>query len=508
MMLYIAMALPMAPWIGPTLTFIVLLASFVVRTRFLSSELVAIISAGCVGGIMATAVGFYMPTLFFINQTLFNQWLARSWHFSACITFIVGLAGWFGMWLASLMQSHYIHTSYPFPLANVLEGIMEVERFTMQYYIFALSSIVTVVWCIAQDILMYMPSSLVVCNIAGLSCFICMPIRVTLWPLVWALGAISGKRILFPLLIGMGIYTSMLMPLHTYYFSSVSYVDFLLSFCGGLLVITIASDICTLLYKYIYTIIRLRAYIQNAYFLLKSAKPMLAEGFCITSILSISAWYCGIPLVFVGYVVLATVLATYYLVEIVAAVGIAPLGRFASMVMIPALLVYTRDPWYLTVLSVFVATATGVAGDAINNRILAYRMHTDMTIIKRYQYLGLLISALLVGIVFVTLVLHIPLGSEKLFAQKAQTRALLCALPTYNWMVLLLGALCGFVLYIFKCNSTLILTGILLSPHICLGLIAGSLLSLCFDKKYGEPVAAGICATNACWIVLRAVFGI
>ena len=63
-MSYSSMATPIGPWIGPTLVLCAMLIFSIIGRGATSTNLALVTSAGSVGGILATAVGFSFPTLY------------------------------------------------------------------------------------------------------------------------------------------------------------------------------------------------------------------------------------------------------------------------------------------------------------------------------------------------------------------------------------------------------------------------------------------------------------
>ncbi len=64
-MAYISMATPIGPWIGPTLALLaaILFKLFGLQKNLIKEQSLAV-SAGSIGGILATAFGFTYPTLY------------------------------------------------------------------------------------------------------------------------------------------------------------------------------------------------------------------------------------------------------------------------------------------------------------------------------------------------------------------------------------------------------------------------------------------------------------
>jgi hypothetical protein len=127
-------------------------------------------------------------------------------------------------------------------------------------------------------------------------------------------------------------------------------------------------------------------------------------------------------------------------------------------------------------------------------------------VMMRYQYLGILVSSLTVGIVFWLLINHFHLGSPELFAQKAQGRQLLIGAKQFDIYVLFLGIAFGWILSKIKINPTLVFGGLLMPMNISLGLIVGGFLTrFTKDRTEWEPFWSGVFASNSIWMLLKAI---
>src|SRR5690606_40512442 len=97
---------------------------------------------------------------------------------------------------------------------------------------------------------------------------------------------------------------------------------------------------------------------------------------------------------------------TYQIAVIAAQIGLAQLGRFATFVMVPAMFMFQLDFVQLVLLSSFVEIAGGVAADVLFSRKYGYLMHLQHAQLKRYQYIGLAMSAISIGFIFWILIAH------------------------------------------------------------------------------------------------------
>ena len=105
-MTYITMATPIGPWIAPTLT-LLLLGLYKITNRVINEQVVAYqVATASIGGILATGIGFYMPTLFFADSTRFNFFVSNPVYLVATVTIIAGISGWFGLWSARVLYAN------------------------------------------------------------------------------------------------------------------------------------------------------------------------------------------------------------------------------------------------------------------------------------------------------------------------------------------------------------------------------------------------------------------
>jgi len=125
---------------------------------------------------------------------------------------------------------------------------------------------------------------------------------------------------------------------------------------------------------------------------------------------------------------------------------------------------------------------------------------------KNFQYLGLVVSSLTVGVVFWLLINHFTLGSSDLFAQRSQARQLLINVKNFDLYVLVVGFVFGYFLKKVRMSPMLVLGGLLMPLNISLGLIIGGLCTL-FTKSKEEwyPFWSGVFASNSVWMLIKAV---
>ncbi|MFI5332698.1 MAG: OPT/YSL family transporter, partial [Candidatus Babeliales bacterium] len=207
------------------------------------------------------------------------------------------------------------------------------------------------------------------------------------------------------------------------------------------------------------------------------------------------------------YLVLFTALCTYQLLVIGGEMGMAPVGRFATFVMMPALFIFKPNYEQLTIISTFVEVCGGVAVDILFGRKLAHLAGIESKKVKAFQWFGLIISSLVVGIIFWILITKFGLGSTGLIAQRSQTRALTIQFQNFDFYAMVLGALYGSLLKEFKVSPIMVLGGILMSMDSVILLILGGLVAtLMRDAKEYQVFWSGVFAVNSIVMIITALW--
>jgi len=205
-----------------------------------------------------------------------------------------------------------------------------------------------------------------------------------------------------------------------------------------------------------------------------------------------------------------TIVFVYQMMVIAGKMGIVPLGRFATFVMVPAMFLFNINSLQIVLVATFVEVAGGVAADVLFGRKVAQLSEISSERIKKFQLFGLLISSLCVGGVFWALINYLELGSDALFAYKAQNRQILIDVllncSTFNGLILLVGAVFSYLLKLAKVNPILVLGGILMPLNLSLGLVFGGFLTLLVKKREDwEPFWSGIFASNSIWMIFQSL---
>lgn len=514
-MSYVSMALPIGPWIAPTLVLLAMILFNVLRQTELYTQNVALVTAaGSVGGIIATALAFSFPSLYFLDPTLFNTWMADPVYFSCVLGSFVLVAAWFGMWVANVLEHKLVvEEGLSFPIGELIHKTIAVQKQVKKSFELVVGFLGTTVFCVLQDGLYafkgFIPKTVTLIAPTSFSVFTIPLVRFDVWPMLWAIGFVTGHVIALPLAVGALARVVVANPINTVFFPAITSMEFLLAFCSGLVVSGAIQGMIKMprvLWKSMQKI--MQGGVNGAPMINGAGieKKSFIEFACIVLASTVLFSFLGFSLAVQAYLLFFSFLCTYELAVLAGKIGLAPLGRFATFVMVPAILLFSVDTVQIVFIAVFVQICGGVAADVLFGRKLAMLANIPRQTMQRYQYLGLVVSALSIGVIFWLLIQNFQLGSTELFALKARNRALLIDVRNFDYYVLVLGLLFGLLLKKIKINPSLVLGGLLMPIHISLGLIVGGVAALLTDKKENYyPFWSGVYAANSLWMLIKAM---
>lgn len=511
-MSFIAMAVPIGPWIDVTL---VLLGMFLMRLFFRhisvqkNNEILGYsTAASTIGGSVATACGFSFPTLYFLDSDLFIALLHNPMKFTGLMAMLIVSAGGLGMLIAHLCAPTFLaDVSMPFPIGQMTYSLMSVGNGLRKAYELVAGLATAAFITLMQLFTTTIPEKIILIKKYVLGYFVVPQLALhTDWILMLiAIGFVTGHVVAVPLAVGLLIKLCVANPLHQALFCTIPIDDFFFAFCSG---IVIQSTFLSML--------ELPAYVHNFFKKNNHTSLTLFDGLKLGHIqtvigggllVSIMFFLWSLKFTFAAqlYVLLFTTLCTYQIAIIGGKTGLAPIGRFATWVMVPFLLLFGFDALQVTVVATFVEISGMVVVDTLFGRKMGQLAHLDNKKIVLYQTIGLLLSACLVALIFWLLINHFGLGvSSPLIAQRCQARALLINATGFDYYVMLVGIACGFVLKYIKINSTLVLGGLLLPMDFSLLLILGGLLTyLVRDRDHYTPFWSGVFAASALGMLLK-----
>lgn len=513
-MAYISMATSIGPWIAPTLLLLLYALYGLCRQKPTVTQLLGITSSASIAGIAATACGFSFPALFFLDAQLYQSLIEQPYYFMMLLGGLVAIAGFFGMWIAYLFEGSLLYNNaYQFPIGQMMFTMAADghNRFqTMQLWA---GGVLFSLWAWAQKGTRYvkLPSTI---TTKPVNFFIgtlpALRFDLAVFPLLLSIGFVTGHVIAKPLLVGAVGRLCILNPLRDFFFAWLSSSEFLLAFCAGM-VLCGALQTMWIVPKAVKKCLKnvqgreYKTAFCSAWHLLQ--EHILQLG-CFVGVFMIAAHFLALSFLVQAYVLVSTFLCVYQMIIIGATMGIAPLGRFATFVMVPALFLFSLNYVQLICIATFVEIAGGVAVDVLFSRKAGSLAGIAKSYTMRMQYLGICIASVGCAFIFLLLSTKFQLGSTVLGAYKAQARALLIHAHQFNYMVIVIGIFCGWALGKCKINPSMVLGGILMPIDYSCALILGGFMAHCFKRKeQWIPFASAIFAANSLWMLIQGYMG-
>jgi hypothetical protein len=511
-MSYIALATPIGPWIAPTL---VLIGTFLVRAVGLrdkrySNGLALVTAGGSIGGILATALSFSFPTLYFLDKNVFGNWMAHPLSFVGLIAGLSLAGGSLGLFIADLLEHNLlVKQDLPFPIGQLVYKMIAAQNQTRKALELAWGACVTLIFTLLHGGTWFfkalIPSAITLTkqHALGPLAIPFVQIRFDVLPMLLAIGFITGHVIAIPLIVGAVGRIGLMEPINKLFFPAISGSDFLLAFGSGLVAIGAVQSFFDLPKMLKSWFRKMRDGKPSAMMDMEFFEPLQERSHMIQALLTLFLIIGYLSILRFSalsqmYLIVFSFICAYQIVVIAGEIGLAQLGRFATFVMVPALFLFGTDPLQVTVIATFVELSGGVATDILFGRKMSSMAGISRSTIRWFQILGLIVSSISAGIVMWLLVHKFGLGNEPLVAQRAQARALLINVTHFNWIVLIIGAIFGFVLKKCKLNPMLVLGGLLMPLPYSLGLIFGGCLSFTVkDRSEWEPFWSGVFAANS-----------
>lgn len=519
---YVSMATMVGPWIAPA---IVLASSIILKFRNYShnrskinKELAIIQTIGSIGGIIGVGIGFSLPTLYFLDINAFNVLVKNPVYFSIFIGILCLSAGGLGIWLARTFANKFIiKDKLSFPVSkliyNMITSQAQEKQAKKMFFGFSLSWIV----CFLRDGFL---------QIKGIipKVFHLFPsmfgnnFALSVMPMLWAIGFIAGSGIVLPLFIGLLSKYLVLWPLnnHSVYlpfklFNALPKNDFITAFAAGLVV----SELVIGLLKYPKVLFSKAKSFSGFNFFERlntesfknGAKYLLNLELILVLILSFSLLtYFGFSLLSQLLLLIFIVLATYQISYLGSKIGLITFGRFATFIMIPMMMIFKLNFTQITLLVVFFNVCAAAASDLLFDYKVGQLCDIEFGKIHKYQWLGLVVTALTMGFFLWLLFNSFQIGSPELFAQRGKSRALLIQSLNFDWRIVFLGFFYGFILKKIKISPTMVFGGILMPNSLTIGLGIGALFSRFSKGGKGSQdkfsLWSGVFAGESIWILI------
>ncbi len=522
---YVSIATMVGPWIAPV---IVLMSTILFKFRRIqqskaetNKDLALIQTVGSVGGIVGIGIGFTLPTLYFLDPVLFNSWIQAPLYFYFIVVALCLSAGGFGIWLARCFAQKFIaQDQLEFPVSQLIYNTITSQSQEKQSQGMFLGFGASWIVCFLRDGLLRI-KGLLPHTFYLFRGFLGKELAIAVSPMYWAIGFILGLKIVFPLLVGMFSRYLVLYPLNHHdallpfrLFPVLSDGDFIMAFCSGLVICELILGLLKYPgiiwskikkfsgYNFLAGFNNLKDKTKKSgnglFKLLLNVEPLTIIAL---SILFLS--YFGFNILGIILMLILIVVFTYQISFLAGKLGLVPFGRFATFTMIPMMLLFRIDYVQITMLCVFFNICAALATDLLFDYKVGQLCGIDFKKIYKYQWLGLVVTSLSIGLILWLLFTNFQIGSAELFAQRSKSRALLIQSVGFDWIVLILGFLYGVLLKKFKVNPTMVFGGILMPNSLTIGLMIGAVISW-FTKKSKEkqPFWSGVFAGESMWILI------
>jgi hypothetical protein len=360
---YISIATMVGPWIAPI---IVLMTSALLKFQknqqpieYQHTQMALIQTVGSVGGIVGTGVGFSLPTLYFLNPQLFNQWLNAPLYFCSILAAACFVAGGLGIWLARSIAGKFIEKeNLSFPVSQLIHKTITSQTQGKQAKNMFFGVVASWIICFLRDGIFRFKGILakVYYIFPGL---LGKEVAIAISPMFWAIGFITGIKIVFPLLVGMISKYIIAYPINNHsiwlpfkLFEPLKLEDFISAFCSGLVVAELVLGLLKYpgaFLKYVKTFSgfeffakakSLKDIIKNKFNnnstnhfkngFLTNLEPALTT---LASIIFLS--YLNFSLPAIIFLLVFTLIFTYQLSYLSGRIGLVTFGRFATFIMIP-----------------------------------------------------------------------------------------------------------------------------------------------------------------------------
>lgn len=491
MMSYLAMNTQMGPWIAPVFVVVsMMLAIPIVSRRWFAKYAIITIIAGSIGGMVGGCLGATIPSFYFLNKNMFLQWMQHPSQLAIILGLFVLCAGSLSFLVAYLIKDYLIlGQQLKFPMSQLIYDIVAIDKERKNHGLMLVGIVVASVWNLAY--------------LTGKTFLQVYVAQIHIIPLMFSVGFVAGKLVAIPVLIGLATRTVGLEWLHDRFFPDMLRLEFLVTFCIGMLLAVMLTSLISILYRgtfkefLIYK--KVRAYFKNSWLLVLTMSVLLMCSFLLK--------FSGVHYVGQLYVMTMLIACCFSIGLIVAEIGVVDLDSFVFMVLLPFVYhhVVTTSNTVLMV-AVFSTLSLGMVADLLFSYKLADLAKISYVQILKYQIVGFCVAVVSAGFVIWWYIHLFGLDSMQLLAPKAHELDNLISFGSYNYQVLLCGCVWGWVISMLSYDTLSVIGATLMAPSVAVWLIvAGSVSHLVRHREKYFSLCFGVYAAHSLWIMVRAV---
>lgn len=500
---YISMAASVGPWISPAIILLsnVLLLNtglFNNKKHFFALQNQA---GASFAGLVSTAIGFCLPTLYFLDTTAFKALLDNPLMFCLDIGLLIiagGLLGTVAMTTfgaSALTEASKISTSKLFAQTHT-QSIKRTEGAVISLGV-GLSGLI----CLLRDGLFFGKTTLF--NKLSFISFYAKPT-------MWAVGYILGTGIIKPILIGIILQKIFITQIAAnqkllgLQLSTNNVAVLSTAFCCGVILFEIFFGLCkTGINK-----------AKNLNFNYSTISDKIINKFKNSWTIIFTTIFATLVLkkfdfnFFTGFfIVIGSIWASIEIANFLLAYGMVPFGRFATFVMLPSLAVFSLSPTQITILCIFVSITCAATSNFFMQRGVSANAKLETQILDKEHWLGIFVASILAGGIFWLLLSNLSLGSAELFAQRGQMRAILISTENFEKLFVFAGAIFGLIFQQLSLPISMILGGLLMPLELSFALVAGACIRIFFAKTPKlEIFWTGIFAGEAIFVITALLF--
>jgi len=496
MMSYLAMNTQLGPWVAPVFVVVcMVLLMPLFNAAWFKKNVVIIIAAGSVGGMVGLCLGLTFPSFYFLHRHLFDWMLLHPIFFAAIVSSFVLCAAAYAFLLAYVLRHFFLvhmdamklhQTHDRFPMSQLVHDVIFVEKQREARIFMVIGLGLSAAW-----------SVIVMMGRFALAAY---SLQVNMIPLLISIGFIAGRVIAPPMLLGLVTRVFVLDIVHWYVPSTLSDQSFLITFCSGMILVWFVRLV-------ILFWVDKKELSRNQSYLARMDNKWWFAGWNLATaalvFVLLTAW--GTPLLVQLYVFGLLSWLAKYLVEIIAKIGVIEIDSYVWFILLPV--VYFAAPSSLSVLAiaVFSTLCLGLVVDFLFSYKLAQLAKVPYQFVLRYQIIAAVCASLAAGVLFVWYSSSWGIGSFALMAPKARELDDIIQFGRYDYKILCAGFVYGVCMLALTKELLIVVGAMLMAPAISSWLVlAGALAHLIKNRERFYPVWFGVYAGHMLWMVLAA----
>ncbi len=499
-MAYTSMSISVGPWISPAIILICNLLFF--KFRIIHTEknqkaqtLSLLQISPSLAGLVSVAIGFTLPTLYFLNKNIFLGMVEKPQLFLAMLattTLFSCLWGFFiaNLFLTSLTDSEDLEFPIPKLFLQIISELgQKVETFFFKGFLTSIGSLGLMDFM--RGLQMVSTSSI-------------------LYPSMISIGFAMGYKIIKALAFGFALKLFVIPKYSTALCLQKSNQESMFLIAASIICLELLISTITYAWQ------KSKSFMKKASSGITIEKPSLKitlnANIIPLAILSLLALFVskinGVALPITIFVLAASLFTTYEIMKFAASTGLAPFGRFSTFVMIPTMLLFSTTDVSLVNICLFISISGACAVNFLFNSKMAQLQKIDLKNILWREIWAIILTSILSSIVFWIFFKYLEVGSVQLFAQRGQSRAMLIKANSIDFSDFIFGAACLIFIKIFKLSEMLVISSLLMPFQLSISMMLGACLAKVIKKEpSSEFFFAGVFSGESIYILCRLFLG-